>query len=135
MERVPQVLESVTLRARKPLEDMASLQRLIAQGKTALGKEGRLLVRWSGTEPKLRVMVEGPDEERIGTIAQELVAAARGVLSSKEARSYAEDLLKVPRLIEETLAGEVLSHNWSKPKKPYNYNLPLMRFKYQSRDD
>jgi phosphoglucosamine mutase len=77
MERVPQVLESVTLRARKPLEDMASLQRLIAQVKTALGKEGRVLVRWSGTEPKLRVMVEGPSEERIGTIAQDLVAAAR----------------------------------------------------------
>ncbi len=77
MERVPQVLESVTLRARKPLEDMASLQRLIAQVKAGLGKEGRVLVRWSGTEPKLRVMVEGPDEGRIRTIAQDLVAAAR----------------------------------------------------------
>ncbi len=77
MERVPQVLESVTLPARRPLEDMASLQRLIAQVEAALGKDGRVLVRWSGTEPKLRVMVEGPDEGRIGTIAQDLVAAAR----------------------------------------------------------
>ncbi len=77
MERVPQVLESVTLPARKPLEDMASLQRLVERVKAALGKEGRVLVRWSGTEPKLRVMVEGPDEGRIGTIAQDLVAAAR----------------------------------------------------------
>ncbi|HYN02074.1 MAG TPA: phosphoglucosamine mutase [Vicinamibacteria bacterium] len=77
MERVPQVLESVTLRARKPLEDMASLQRLVERVKADLGKEGRVLVRWSGTEPKLRVMVEGPDEGRIGTIAQDLVAAAR----------------------------------------------------------
>jgi phosphoglucosamine mutase len=77
MVRVPQVLESVTLRARKPLEDMASLQKLMAEVKMALGKEGRVLVRWSGTEPKLRVMVEGPDEVRIGTIAQDLLAAAR----------------------------------------------------------
>jgi len=77
MERVPQVLESVTLRARKPLEDMASLQRLMERVKASLGREGRVLVRWSGTEPKLRVMVEGPNEERIGTIAQDLVAAAR----------------------------------------------------------
>ena len=77
MERVPQVLESVTLRARKPLEDMASLQRLIERVKADFGKEGRVLVRWSGTEPKLRVMVEGPDEGRIATIAQDLVAAAR----------------------------------------------------------
>ena len=77
MERVPQVLESVTLPARRPLEDMASLQQLIRQVKATLGKEGRVLVRWSGTEPKLRVMVEGPDEGRIGTIASDLVAAAR----------------------------------------------------------
>jgi phosphoglucosamine mutase len=77
MQRVPQVLESVTLAARKPLEDMAALQRLIGEVRAALGKEGRVLVRWSGTEPKLRVMVEGPDEGRIGSIAQDLVAAAR----------------------------------------------------------
>ena len=77
MERVPQVLESVTLSARRPLEDMASLQQLIRQVKATLGKEGRVLVRWSGTEPKLRIMVEGPDEGRIGTIARDLVAAAR----------------------------------------------------------
>ncbi len=77
MERVPQVLESVTLPARRPLEDMASLQRLIGQAKATLGNEGRVLVRWSGTEPKLRVMVEGPDEARIGALACDLIAAAR----------------------------------------------------------
>src|SRR5262245_16450665 len=77
MERVPQVLESVTLAARKPLEDMAALQKLVDRVRSSLGKEGRVLVRWSGTEPKLRVMVEGPDAGRIGTMARELVDAAR----------------------------------------------------------
>jgi phosphoglucosamine mutase len=77
MERVPQVLESVSLPARRPLEDMAALQALLAEARVRLGRDGRVLVRWSGTEPKLRVMVEGPDEGRIGTIARDLVAAAR----------------------------------------------------------
>jgi len=77
MERVPQVLESVTLPARRPLEEMAALQAVVAGAKATLGREGRVLVRWSGTEPKLRVMVEGPDEGRIATIAQDLIAAAR----------------------------------------------------------
>ena len=77
MERVPQVLESVTLPARRPLEEMARLQKLIAEVRAGLGKDGRVLVRWSGTEPKLRVMVEGPDEGRIGMVAQDLIAAAR----------------------------------------------------------
>jgi phosphoglucosamine mutase len=77
MQRVPQVLESVTLAARRPLEEMAALQALIGRAKASLGSEGRVLVRWSGTEPKLRVMVEGPDEGRIGGIARDLVDAAR----------------------------------------------------------
>ena len=66
MERVPQVLENVTLAARQPLEEMAALQRRTTKVKDALGAEGRVLVRWSGTEPKLRIMLEGPDEDRIG---------------------------------------------------------------------
>ena len=77
MERVPQVLESVTLAARKPLEDMAALQKLVDLVRSRLGKDGRVLVRWSGTEPKLRVMVEGPDASGIGSMARELVDAAR----------------------------------------------------------
>jgi phosphoglucosamine mutase len=77
MERVPQVTESVALPARRPLEEMTALQAVVADAKAGLGREGRVIVRWSGTEPKLRVMVEGPDEDRIAGIAQNLVAAAK----------------------------------------------------------
>jgi phosphoglucosamine mutase len=81
MERVPQVLESVTLAARRPLEEMAALQRALVGARESLAQEGRVIVRWSGTEPKLRVMVEGPDPSRITAMAQELVAAARSDVS------------------------------------------------------
>ena len=78
MERVPQVLENVTLPARRPLEEMARARRAPrTQVEAALGEDGRVLVRWSGTEPKLRIMLEGPDEDRIRTWAQELADAAR----------------------------------------------------------
>jgi phosphoglucosamine mutase len=77
MARVPQVVESVTLAARKPLEQMDALQAALEQVRDELGQDGRVIVRWSGTEPKLRVMVEGPDEQRLGDMAQDLVAAAR----------------------------------------------------------
>jgi phosphoglucosamine mutase len=77
MERVPQVIESITLPARRPLEEMAALHAVVSDAHETLGREGRVLVRWSGTEPKLRVMVEGPDETRIAAIAHDLVAAAR----------------------------------------------------------
>lgn len=77
LERVPQVLENVTLPARRPLEEMARLKRLSDEVAGVLGGDGRLLVRWSGTEPKLRIMLEGPDEGRIRAWAHELAQAAR----------------------------------------------------------
>jgi len=77
MERVPQVTESVTLKARRPLEEMVAVQKASERIRAALGTEGRVLVRWSGTEPKLRVMLEGPDEEQIRAWARELTDAAR----------------------------------------------------------
>jgi phosphoglucosamine mutase len=77
MERVPQVLENVNLGARKPLEDMKSLSALSAKIVKELGDDGRVLIRWSGTEAKLRIMLEGPDEDRIKTWAKDLAAAAK----------------------------------------------------------
>jgi phosphoglucosamine mutase len=77
MQRVPQVLESLTLPARRPLEEMGELKRATDKICKALGATGRVLIRWSGTEAKLRIMLEGPDEARIRAWAQELAQAAR----------------------------------------------------------
>jgi phosphoglucosamine mutase len=77
MVAVPQVLESVTLPARKPLDQMTTLALLSAKIEKDLGSSGRLLVRWSGTEPKLRIMLEGEDLSKISAFAKELVTAAR----------------------------------------------------------
>ena len=77
MQRVPQVLENVTLAARRPLSEMPTLVTATAKVTRSLGKDGRVLVRWSGTEPKLRVMIEGPNEEKIRGFAHDLVQAAQ----------------------------------------------------------
>jgi phosphoglucosamine mutase len=77
MQRVPQVLENVTLAARMPLDDMKRLAELTAKVTRELGEDGRILVRWSGTEPKLRIMLEGPREDRIRGWAKDLAEAAK----------------------------------------------------------
>jgi phosphoglucosamine mutase len=77
MQRVPQVLENVTLSTRRPLEEMRELARAAGRVTKALGKQGRVLVRWSGTEPKLRIMLEGEDEAKLRAWAKELAEAAR----------------------------------------------------------
>jgi phosphoglucosamine mutase len=77
MQRVPQVLENATFVTRKPLEAMGKMRLVVDRVERVLGERGRVLVRWSGTEPKLRVMVEGEDEAAIASYANEIVAAAK----------------------------------------------------------
>jgi len=80
LDRVPQVLHNVTLPARKPLDEMRSLAALQTKVARTLGKTGRVLVRWSGTEPKLRIMLEGPHEKKLRAFASDLESAARSDL-------------------------------------------------------
>lgn len=77
MERVPQVLESITLKRRMPISEMLQLSRTITAAEASLGKNGRVLVRWSGTEPKLRLMAEGPDPKRLKSMLAEMAQAAK----------------------------------------------------------
>ncbi|MGB8329291.1 MAG: phosphoglucosamine mutase [Polyangiales bacterium] len=86
MQRVPQVLLNVTLPDRRPIQDLPKTKHAIALAEKALGKEGRVLVRWSGTEPKLRVMIEGPKHDRIESMANEIVNQAKKDFSQAAAR-------------------------------------------------
>ncbi|MEO8500058.1 MAG: phosphoglucosamine mutase [Vicinamibacteria bacterium] len=77
MTRVPQVLENAIFPRRRPVEEMKKLQTAMRAASRSLGRRGRILVRWSGTEPKLRVMIEGESETVIRKHAETLMAAAR----------------------------------------------------------
>lgn len=77
----PQVLRNVPVRRKHDLTLAPLLQKKIREANEALGKEGRLLVRPSGTEPLIRVMVEGADRRRIETIADEIASVVAENLS------------------------------------------------------
>jgi phosphoglucosamine mutase len=76
-EPMPQVLVNVPVREKRPLSALPGVERAIAAAEKALGKEGRVLVRASGTENKLRVMVEGPDARRTAAHAEAIAAEIR----------------------------------------------------------
>jgi phosphoglucosamine mutase len=75
MVRYPQVLVNVKVSSKRPLEELPGVTALIESCERHLAGEGRVLVRYSGTEPKARVMVEGPDEARIRGFAEEIAGA------------------------------------------------------------
>ncbi len=75
MERFPQVLESLRLPEKRPLADLSALGAAMRHAEATLGKQGRVLVRWSGTEPKLRIMLEGPDASALSALMADLTTA------------------------------------------------------------
>jgi phosphoglucosamine mutase len=72
----PQTLVNVRVKQRRPLAELVSVQERIREAETSFAGDGRVLVRFSGTEPLVRVMVEGADLESVhlwaGRIADEL---------------------------------------------------------------
>jgi phosphoglucosamine mutase len=89
MTRFPQVLLNVPVAARREVETVPALANAIKAAQLALGERGRVLVRYSGTEPLLRIMVEGEHEDRIRELADTIAAAARRGLGSTEAAARA----------------------------------------------
>jgi len=80
-ERVPQVLVNVNVANKRPVEELPEFQKQLRAVEAALGGDGRVLVRYSGTEPKARVMVEGDDEVRVRGYAAELASALQRSLA------------------------------------------------------
>ncbi|MBN9056167.1 MAG: phosphoglucosamine mutase [Rhizobiales bacterium] len=80
-EPVPQILKNVRVQAGKPLED-AAVRQAIADAESELARNGRLLIRPSGTEPLIRVMAEGDDRAQVERIVDQLVGVIGAVRSA-----------------------------------------------------
>ncbi|HEY7786052.1 MAG TPA: hypothetical protein VIB00_15070, partial [Pyrinomonadaceae bacterium] len=77
LERYPQILVNVRVRERVPFSTIPSLQSVIDRVESELGEDGRLLLRYSGTELLARVMIEGASRDSIEGFANEIAAVIR----------------------------------------------------------
>ncbi|RLB59836.1 MAG: phosphoglucosamine mutase, partial [Deltaproteobacteria bacterium] len=77
MTSLPQILVNVRVREKADLNGIAPIKKLIDEVESELGDKGRVLIRYSGTEPLLRVMIEGEDQGRIETLANQVADAVR----------------------------------------------------------
>ena len=75
--RFPQILVNVRVTSKPPFAELSGVAAAARRVEAGLGTEGRLVLRYSGTEPLARIMIEGPDESSIGELAGELADAIR----------------------------------------------------------
>ncbi|HEV7860967.1 MAG TPA: phosphoglucosamine mutase [Pyrinomonadaceae bacterium] len=76
-ERYPQVLVNVRVRAKPPFEELLAVTRAADEVSARLGDAGRLLLRYSGTEPLARVMIEGQRQDEIERYANTLASVIK----------------------------------------------------------
>jgi phosphoglucosamine mutase len=72
MQKVPQVLVNVRVKSRKPIQEIPEFTGAVNECKAKLDGKGRILVRYSGTEQLLRIMVEGENSDEVEKIANSL---------------------------------------------------------------
>ncbi len=82
MKRYPQILENVRVRDKHAWRENEKIQQALKSGEELLGNNGRVLVRESGTEPIVRVMVEGPDERLLEACVSQIVKVVREELGA-----------------------------------------------------
>lgn len=82
MESMPQVLVNVRVKERTDLAGIPEVSSVIVAVEKKLGEQGRVLIRYSGTEPLLRIMLEGADQAQIEALAEEIAAAVKETIGA-----------------------------------------------------
>lgn len=81
---VPQVLVNLRVAAKPRLDSLGSVQALVKKIESELGDNGRVVLRYSGTEPLLRIMIEGPSRSRVKELAKQLADAFEEEVASMQ---------------------------------------------------
>jgi phosphoglucosamine mutase len=77
MTAVPQVLVNIQVKQKPVLETIPDVDRAIRESHRRLNGSGRVVIRYSGTEPLLRIMVEGEQSTLVNEVAEELARVVR----------------------------------------------------------
>jgi phosphoglucosamine mutase len=82
LTKYPQAQRNIRVQEKPPVEELAAAQELIAQTKSTLGDQGRTLLRYSGTEPLIRLLIEGKDAAYIETQADQIAQAIQSQIGA-----------------------------------------------------
>jgi phosphoglucosamine mutase len=80
LKKYPQVQRNLRVREKPPLESLRDVQSLLKEAEQKLNGKGRVLLRYSGTEPKIRLLIEGRDEELISRHADLIAGTIQEII-------------------------------------------------------
>ena len=80
LSKYPQAQRNLKVHRKPPMSELPEIQKLVINAEQALAGSGRVLLRYSGTEPKVRLLIEGRDSDQINTFADEIAAALKTVI-------------------------------------------------------
>lgn len=75
LKKYPQAQRNLRVKEKPPIGSLREVAALVSEAEAALAGKGRVLLRYSGTEPKVRLLIEGPDEAMINEAADKIAAA------------------------------------------------------------
>jgi phosphoglucosamine mutase len=84
MRTFPQVLINEPVQSKPPWEELSAVCEQVAEAEAVLGDQGRILLRYSGTEPIFRIMIEGPEQGLIDELAKGIASVVRRELGGSD---------------------------------------------------
>ena len=83
MTALPQILVNVRVSERRNIKELPEVDKLITEVENRLGDTGRVLIRYSGTEPLMRIMLEGQDQGEITSMANEIAQVVKRLIGEE----------------------------------------------------
>ena len=80
MQKYPQAQRNLPVKEKRPLAELPAVMKLVAEAEKELSGKGRVLLRYSGTEPKIRLLIEGRELEMIDKQADRIAEAIQSAI-------------------------------------------------------
>jgi phosphoglucosamine mutase len=80
LQKYPQAQRNLVVKEKRPLAELSGVMKLVSETEKELSGKGRVLLRYSGTEPKIRLLIEGRESDKIDKQADRIAEAIQSAI-------------------------------------------------------
>jgi phosphoglucosamine mutase len=84
LQKYPQAQRNLVVKEKRPLAELSAVMKLVSETEKELSGKGRVLLRYSGTEPKIRLLIEGRESDKIDKQADRIAEAIQSAIGAEE---------------------------------------------------